>query len=120
MKSKLLALLSSVLLLQSVYAQQIKVSYSRTTFEGPFTGKVFLYLSKDNKEPRNGDVVVGFSPCISIDVKNIKPGASVVFDDKANSYPVKLSEIERGEYYAQVVWDRNMGGRSIGQTPGNM
>ena len=57
---------------------------------------------------------------MSIDVKNVNPGAAVVFDDKANSFPVKLSEIERGEYYVQAVWDRNMGGRSIAQSPGNM
>ena len=112
--------LPAILLFQLSLAQQFKVSYTDKTFEGPFTGKVFLYLSKDNKEPRNGNVGIEFFPCMSIDVKNVKPGAAVVFDDKATSFPVKLSEIERGEYYAQIVWDRNMGGRSIAQSPGNM
>src|SRR4030095_7249462 len=120
MKLKFLTLLSSILLLQYAYAQQFKVSYTNTSFEGPFTGKVFLYLSKDNKEPLNGRVGREFFPCMSIDVKNIEPGTRVTFDDKATSFPVKLSEIERGEYYVQVVWDRNMGGRSIAQSPGNM
>ena len=113
-------LISLVLFLQFANAQQFKVSYTQASFGGPFTGKVFLYLSKDNKEPRNGNVGIEFFPAMSIDVKNIKPGSAVIFDDKASSFPVRLSEIERGEYYVQVVWDRNMGGRAIAQTPGNM
>jgi hypothetical protein len=120
MSLRFTVLLSSVLLVQLANAQQFKVNYTKASFQGPFTGKVFLYLSKDNKEPRNGNVGIEFFPAMSIDVKNIKPGNAVIFDDKASSFPVRLSEIERGEYYAQVVWDRNMGGRSIGQTPGNM
>ena len=113
-------LLSAMLLLQFVHAQQFKVSYTPQSFKGPFTGKVFLYLSKDNKEPRNGNVGIEFFPAMSIDVKNVKPGTAVVFDDKASSFPVKLSEIERGEYYVQAVWDRNLGGRNIAQSAGNM
>ena len=120
MSRKLVILLISTLMLQYVHSQQFKVSYTATSFEGPFTGKVFLYLSKDNKEPRNGNVGIEFFPAMSIDVKNVKPGTAVVFDDKAVSFPVKLTEIERGEYYAQVVWDRNLGGRAIAQSPGNI
>src|SRR5678816_1533983 len=99
--------------LMHVRAQQFKISYTPEVFKGPFTGKVFLYLSKDNPEPRSGGVGIEFFPCMSIDVLNIKPGAAIVVDDKASSFPVKLSEIERGEYYVQAVWDRNMGGRAI-------
>ena len=59
-------------------------------------------------------------PCFSIAVNNVKPNEKVVFDDAAIYYPTPLSDIERGEYHAQVVWDRNEGGRSIGDSPGNM
>ena len=120
MNRKLSVLFFSLLILQYAQSQQFKVSYTPKTFEGPFSGKIFLYLSKDNKEPRTGNVGFEFFPSMSIDVKNVKPGATVVFDDKASSFPVKLSEIERGEYYVQVVWDRNLGGRSISKSPGNM
>jgi S-formylglutathione hydrolase FrmB len=107
-------------MLLQVQAQQFKISYTPAAFKEPFTGKVFLYLSKDNSEPRSGGVGIEFFPCMSIDVVNVKPGATVIVDDKANSFPVKLSEIERGEYYVQAVWDRNMGGRAIAESPGNM
>jgi S-formylglutathione hydrolase FrmB len=43
-----------------------------------------------------------------------------VFDDAVVSYPVPLSDIERGEYYVQAVWDNNSGGRAISGTPGNL
>ena len=89
MSRKLVILLISTLMLQYVHSQQFKVSYTAASFEGPFTGKVFLYLSKDNKEPRNGNVGIEFFPAMSIDVKNVKPGTAVVFDDKAVSFPVR-------------------------------
>lgn len=109
-----------ITMLLQIQAQLFKISYSAEAFKGPFTGKVFLYLSKDNPEPRSGSVGIEFFPCMSIDVVNIKPGEAIIVDDKAISFPVKLSEIERGEYYVQAVWDRNMGGRAIAESPGNM
>jgi S-formylglutathione hydrolase FrmB len=85
-----------------------------------FTGKVFLYLSKDNKKPKNASVGLSELPFFSIAVKNIKPNEAVVFDDSALSYPVVLSDLEKNDYYVQAVWDRNQGGRAIGNSPGNM
>jgi hypothetical protein len=81
---------------------------------------VFLYLSKDSKSPKDEMVGVYKFPCFSITVNNVKPGEKVVFDDASVFYPVVLSDIERGTYNAQVVWDKNEGGRSIGGSPGNM
>lgn len=120
MQKKLFLFFTLSLLQILVCAQQFKISYTPETFKGPFTGKLFLYLSKDNKEPKSGNVGIEFFPCMSVDAVNIKPGGFVVIDDKANSFPVKLSDIERGEYYVQAVWDRNMGGRAIAASAGNM
>ena len=111
---------SLFLLSASVQAQQIKVSYSSTAFDGVFTGKVLLYLSKDSNTPKDLGVGVPTLCCFAIDVNQIKPNTTVLFDDKAISYPVNLSDIERGEYYVQAVWDRNLGGRNIGNSAGNM
>lgn len=104
----------------SAKAQMVKASFSPYAFDGSFTGKVILYLSKDGENPK--DLVYGLPllQCFSIEVKDIKPEDTVVFDDSANAFPVKLSDLERGEYYAQVVWDRNTGGRGIGSSPDNM
>lgn len=101
-------------------AQQIKVSYSSQNTAERFSGNVFLYLSKENHEPRSGYVGLTSFPVYRIQVKNIKPGEVVTFNDAAVSYPVKLSDLERGEYYAQAVWDKNTGEHNIAETVGNM
>ena len=101
-------------------AQQFSVSYTAAAFKGPFSGKVLLYMNKNSKNPKDAMVGIESFPCMSVEVKNIKPGSAVLLDDKALSFPVKLSELERGEYNVQVVWDRNLGGRAIAESPGNM
>ncbi|MEP7318350.1 MAG: alpha/beta hydrolase-fold protein [Panacibacter sp.] len=115
---------TTLLLLQCIcfisFAQQFKVSYSANAYNKPFSGKVILFLNREVKSPKDAPVDMTSFPCFSIDVKNVQPGSSIVFDDKAISYPVKLSDIERGEYYVQAVWDRNLGGRSISESPGNI
>lgn len=48
------------------------------------------------------------------------PHQAITIDDNAVSYPSALSDVERGEYYLQIVWDRNLGGRSIANSAGNL
>ena len=114
-----LRILLSLLIVTSVKAQKINVRYTSNS-QLKFSGNVFLYLSKDNKNPKDGFVGIESFPCFRIAVKNIKPNQVVVFDDAVVSYPVPLSDVERGEYYAQAVWDNNLGGRAIGSSPGNI
>jgi hypothetical protein len=102
------------------YSQKFSVSFTPAASNESFSGNVILYLSKDAKSPRDEMVGVERFPCFSITVNNIKPNDKVVFDDNAVSYPVKLSDAERGAYNAQVVWDKNEGGRSIANSLGNM
>jgi hypothetical protein len=100
--------------------QKITASFTPDGSNQNFSGKVFLYLSKDSKNPKDEMVGVYKFPCFSITVNDVKPNQKVVFDDAATFYPTVLSDIERGEYHAQVVWDRNGGGRSVGESPGNI
>ena len=118
MKQFLTALL--LIITTTALAQQFKISYPASAFKGPFTGKVILFLNKENKQPKDAEVGSTSFPCFSIDVKNIAPGTPVLIDDKALSYPVSLTNIERGEYYVQAVWDRNLGGRAINSSAGNL
>ena len=108
-----------LLLFSSSEAQIIKVSYTSNVVS-TFSGKVYLYMSKENKKPKEGPAGMDFSPCNSIVVNKIKPGETVVFNDSVKSYPVSITDIERGQYYVQAVWDRDLGGRAIGNSPGNM
>ena len=116
-------LFSLILLLPLSYigfTQTLEVSYSPDIFKEAFSGRVVVYLSKDQKEPKDQGIGFVTFPCFALDVTNIEPGESVIFDDKAISFPTSLSNIERGTYYIQAVWDRNLGGRAIAQSPGNL
>jgi S-formylglutathione hydrolase FrmB len=104
----------------TLFPQQFRVVYSSSVFSEPFTGNVFLFLSKYNKNPKDGEAGLEIFPCYSALVKNIKSGDTVFIDDKAISFPVKLSDLERGQYFVQAVWDMNHGGRSIAASPGNI
>lgn len=115
-----LYLLLSIVICPPATAQKFTISYTPASSHENFSGKVFLYLSKENKNPKDGMIGVEMFPCFAISVKNIKPMEKVLFDDAAVSYPVALSDIERGEYNVEAVWDKNLGGRSIGDSPGNM
>jgi len=102
------------------YGQEFKASFAPTVFDKSFTGRVVVYMSKENKEPKNGMVGLESFPCFSVAVNNIKPGEFITINDEATSFPVVLSDIERGDYFVQIVWDRNLGGRSIAESPGNL
>ena len=117
---KFLAASLQLFLITFAFCQKFSVSYSKAAFDKSFTGKVYLYLSKDNRDPKSGSVGIEPFPCFAIDVKNVKPGQSVLFDDKAISFPATISNLERNEYYVQVVWDRDLGGRAISESPGNI
>ena len=116
MKKLSFVLMCMLLLLSTVHAQQFRVSYPSSVFNGPFTGHVILYLSKTAQEPRKEI----YKPCYGKIVKAISPAQEVIFDNNAIAYPAPLTRLERGSYYIQAVWDRNMGGRNIGTSPGNM
>ncbi|MFN8251218.1 MAG: alpha/beta hydrolase-fold protein [Ferruginibacter sp.] len=120
MKKRTLCILAAAFFFLNSYGQKIKASYAPAVFNEPFTGYVIAYLSKENKSPKDGAIGFENIPCYRIQVKDVKPGATVMFDDNATSYPVTLSDMERGDYYIQIVWDRNLGDRSIGNSAGNL
>jgi enterochelin esterase-like enzyme len=102
-----------------VFAQKFNVRYLSATQKN-FSGNVFLYFSKNNRNPKEGGIGRVSFPCYRIAVKNIRPNQPVLFDDAAISFPVPLSDLERGEYYVQAIWDNNFGGRTISNSPGNI
>lgn len=116
-----LALFTSLLFCRVLsYGQEFNISFTPETSSEAFTGSIYLYLSQDDRNPKDAKVGRFMFPCYRIAVKNIKPGQTVTFNDDALSFPVVLSEIERGNYYVQAVWDKNAGGRAIGKSPGNI
>src|ERR1700726_1687515 len=120
MKKLTCLVLVGALFANSSYSQQFKISYTTGAYSRSFSGKVLLYLNKENRNPKDAMADLEAFPCFAITVRNVMPGDTVVFDDKAVSYPVVLSDLEKGDYYVQAVWDRNLGGRAIAESAGNM
>lgn len=101
-------------------AQQFKVSFAEENMKGTFTGSVLLYLSKENPNPKDAFLPIELPPVYRVEVENLAPNEQVTFDDSSISYPVELSNIERGDYYIQAVFDKNLGGQFIPNSPGNL
>lgn len=98
-------------------AQQVRIRYASASYQGPFTGQVLLYLTRTNEaEPRT--TLEG--PCYRLTVQQISTNQPVLFNHRAIAYPVPLTKLERGTYFVQAVWDRNLGGRNIGTSLGNL
>lgn len=118
-KIYILSILFLILGFQS-NGQTFEVSYAPDLLKENFSGNVLLYLSKENKSPK--DVFVGLEliPAFRIEVKDVSPTETALFNDEAISYPVALSNIERGTYYVQAVFDLNLGDASIGSSTGNL
>jgi S-formylglutathione hydrolase FrmB len=88
---------------------------------GEFSGRVVVYLGTGNEEPRFGPNWFSPKPCYSADVKNADAKKGVTISNGvAVGYPGKLKDLVPGEYTVQAVFDRNLGGRAIGDSAGNL
>src|ERR1700744_2200344 len=99
-KKTLLLCIVTICSLQAI-AQKFTASFTPAASTENFSGKVFLYLSKDSKSPKDEMVGVELFPCFSITVKNVKPNEKVVFDDAATFFPGGLSDMAICNYHAQ-------------------
>ena len=101
-------------------AVRFVVTYPKETLPDTFSGRVVVYLGKGGGEPRFGPNWFNPQPMYSAKFTRIQPMQPMTIDETAIGFPGKLSEIPAGEYTAQAVCDRNLGGRMIGGSPGNL
>lgn len=103
-------------------AQQLRfsVTWDQSLLKTPFSGRIVVFLGHGG-EPRFGPNWFQPSPMYSATFQNVKPGTPAVIDThNAIGFPGSLADLKAGEYTVQVVVDRNLGGRSIGSTAGNL
>ena len=113
-------LLSSFCWYNLVCAQQFNVQFSKKLSQKNFSGRVFVFLSKENKNPLNQDNWTRLQPVFAADVANLQANKSIIVNNKnAISFPVAITDMERGAYYATLLFDNNLGGRAIVSSPGN-
>ncbi len=91
------------------YAQsspKVAVTLDSSVTDKPVTGRVLLFFSKRMPQPMFGPNWFGPEPFFGIDVKELKPGGQVNFDDSATGLK-PISEIRDGEYNVQAILDHD-------------
>ncbi len=86
---------------------QFNITLARTIDSEPVTGRVLVFLSKDNLKPINGPAWFGTEPFFAKDVSNVKPGDTITIDESADGFPGKLSKLGPGEYNIQAILDHD-------------
>ena len=97
-----------------------RITFDPAVSSEPFTGRVYVMLSKTaSKGLRSGPSWFAPEPFFAKDVKNWKPGETLVLGDEALAYPTPLSKVPPGSYAIQAVMDFNRGYISYSTAPGN-
>lgn len=101
----------------------VEVEFSPEVRKEPYTGRVYLFFSKQMNEPRHGPNWFQPEPFLSRDVTNWKPGKALTFSnaDLKNTlaYPRDLAKLDLTGYQVQAVARFNPYEREVGSGPGN-
>lgn len=109
-----------ILSCNAIYAQQFNIKFTDSICKKQFTGRVFVFLSKENSTLIDISNWTKREPVFALDVVNLNPNKKIVINAKNEiAFPVSLNDMERGEYYATAVFDNNQGERAIGLSAGN-
>jgi len=99
-----------------------KITFDPALQPGPYTGRVYIALSRDPvKEPRDG-MGSWFNPppLYSLDVSRIAPGGTVTIDGSALYNPTPLDKLEPGEWHVQAVARRSLDCPDPGRGPSDL
>jgi S-formylglutathione hydrolase FrmB len=98
---------------------QFSVTFTQAVQDKPFTGRVLVFLGRANSQPRFGPGWFSPTPFFAKDVKDLKPGDTLVIGDDALAYPTSISQMKPGEYAIQAVIDRTLDTHDVGSAAGN-
>lgn len=87
--------------------------------EQPRSGRLFVFLSRENREPRLGPNWFAPEPFFAVEVKEFTTQQIRDVDQLADGFPGKLSSLPPGSYRAQAVFDHSLDGPQIGRAAGN-
>jgi S-formylglutathione hydrolase FrmB len=90
---------------------EFRVTFDPAVSREPFTGRVFVLLSRRNpgQEPPRGVNWFNPDPMFARDVKGWKPGEPLAFGADALAYPAPPAKTPAGTYYATAVMDFGRG-----------
>ena len=102
---------------------RVDVEFSPQVHSQLYTGRVYLFFSKQDEQPRMGPNWFHPEPFVSRDVENWKPGEVQTFSsdapDKMLSYPREFATIDLSGYRVEAVARFNPYERKVGTGPGN-
>jgi hypothetical protein len=98
---------------------EFHLTFDKAISEKPFSGRVFVMLSKSSNEPRLGPNWFKPEPMFARDVKDWKPGETLVIGADALAFPEPLSKLAKGTWKVQAVMDFNRGAREHSNAVGN-
>jgi hypothetical protein len=125
-KRAAIVVLTLVALLDAVTAQgaapTFRIVLDPAVRSEPFTGRVYVLLSKKQAEPRHGPSWFGTEPFLSLDVTDLAPGESVELSPGSPgvlTYPRAWDDVDVRGYRAQAVARFNPYERNVGTGVGN-
>jgi hypothetical protein len=99
---------------------EFRVTFDRAVSDRPFTGRVYVILTKANRSGPPGEPSwFRPEPIFARDVKDWKPGQQLVIDGSALAYPEPLAKLPKAAYSAQALMDFDRGERRFSNAPGN-
>src|SRR4051794_9134098 len=94
------------------------VTFDRAVSDRPFSGRVFVMLSKSALgEPRSGLSWFKPEPIFARDVKDWKPGEELVIGPDALAFPEPLAKLPKATWSVQAVMDFDRGERNFSNAP---
>lgn len=102
---------------------EFEVRFSTAVHSKPFSGRVYIFFSERNLEPRRGPNWFRPELFVARDVINWKPGDPLVFSNdlsgEIHAYPKPFAEMSISGYRAQAVARFNPYEREVGTGEGN-
>ena len=96
------------------------LSFDPSVSKSPFSGRVYIFLMpREFSGPPRGVSWFNPEPIFARDIKDWKPGESLILDDKALAYPLPLAKLKKTTYWVAAVMDFDAGDRSFSAAPGN-
>lgn len=102
------------------------IRFDAAVRSAPATGRLVIYLLKDDAsksdhpQPAGEYLFTNPQPIYGVDVKNLPPGQAMIINDSATSFPVELSKLPSGGYFAQAVLRLNPISGNWRHEPGNL
>lgn len=84
-----------------------------------YTGRVSVFLTQGQREPRFGPNWFRPEPFFATDVTDVQAGQVVRIDDRADGFPDVLSALKPGRYNLQAVLDHDFYSPHAGRGAGN-